>query len=123
MFNDDYTSLHSQFDGEPNHFDLISIEVHLVFVSRKQLPPTQEIIYGPNSTHVYNLLNVNIEKVEVNVGLPIVNIDRVEVNVQSQELPVNVKRNKEHKHFLGQRESLEVIHVLRMLPLSWLIKS
>ncbi len=40
MFDDDSTSLYSQSDAELNHLDLISIEVHLVLVSTKQLPPT-----------------------------------------------------------------------------------
>jgi hypothetical protein len=84
MSHDDSTSLHSWFDGEPNHLDLISTKLHLALILTKQLPPTQEIIYGPNSAHVFSLLNVNIEKVEVNVGLPTINTDRVEVNIQSQ---------------------------------------
>ncbi len=40
MFDDDYTSLHSQFNVELNHLDLISIEVHIALISTKQLPPT-----------------------------------------------------------------------------------
>jgi hypothetical protein len=123
MFDDDSTSLHSQSNVELNHLDLISTKVHLALISTKQLPPTQEVIYGPNFAPISSLPNVNIEKVEVSVGLPTININKVEASVWSQELLINVKRNKEHNHLQGQIESPEIIHVLRMLPLFWLIKS
>jgi len=68
MSDDDSTSLHSQSNVKLNHLDLISTKVHLALVSTKQLPPTQEIIYGLNFAPISSLPNVNIEKVEVSVG-------------------------------------------------------